>query len=83
VIAKNGQRLSGDGAGRNVKHGGREFPGDLVHIGEHEQQPLRRGKRGRQGARLQGAMDGARSTRFTLHFHHGRDRSPNIRGGCR
>ena len=40
VIAEDGERLGGDGAGGNVEDGRRQFAGDLVHVGDHQQQPL-------------------------------------------
>ena len=41
VVAEDGQRVSGNGTCRNVKHKRRELPGQLVQRWDHQQQPLR------------------------------------------
>ena len=45
-------------AGRDVHAEAGQFPGNLVHAGDHEQQALRGRERGGQAAGLQGAVDG-------------------------
>ncbi len=52
VIAEDGQGLRGYGARGNVNHRRGQFTRDLVHVGDHQQQTLRRGERGAQCARL-------------------------------
>ena len=52
MIAKDGQALGGDGAGRHMDDTRRKLAGNLVHVGDHEQQALRRGEGGRQAAAL-------------------------------
>ena len=41
VVAEDGERLGGQGAGGDVEHRAGEFAGDLVHVGDHQQQALR------------------------------------------
>ena len=45
VIAEDGKRLRRQRARRDVKHRRRQFAGNLVHVRDHQQQPLRGGER--------------------------------------
>ena len=56
------------GARRHMQHEGDELTRQLVEVGDHQQQTLRRGKRGRQRAGLQGAVDGGDGAPFRLHL---------------
>ena len=47
---------------------GRQFAGDLVHVGDHQQQALGSGERGGQGAGAQGAVHRAGRAGFALHL---------------
>ncbi len=69
MVAKNGEGVRGDGAGGDVKNRRGQFPGDLEHVGDHQQETLRRREGGRQGPGLQRAVDRAGGPRFTLHFY--------------
>ena len=68
MIAENRQRLCGQRTRRNVEHARQQFAGDLIHIGDHQQQTLRRGERRRQGTALQRTVYGACGTGFGLHL---------------
>ncbi len=57
VIAENVQRVGGKAAGTDVHNAGQQFPCDLVHVGNHEQQALGRGVGGGQGACGQGTVE--------------------------
>ena len=70
VIAEDGQRMSGQRAGRYMDHAGQLASGNLVHVGDHQQQALGCGKRSRQGAGSQGSVDCAGRTAFGLHLGH-------------
>ena len=61
-----------------MQHRGCQFPGDLEHVREHQQQSLRRGERGRQRTGLKRSMDRPGSPAFTLHFEDGRDGAPEV-----
>jgi hypothetical protein len=70
VIPEDGQGLAGDGPRRHMKDSRRQFPRDLEHVWNHEEQPLGRGKCRREGARLKSAVNRTRRPSFALHFHH-------------
>ena len=36
VIPKDGKGMGGNGPGRDVKNRWHQFPGDLVHVGNHQ-----------------------------------------------
>ena len=79
VVAEDRQRLRRQRARRNVKHRRRQLARDLEHVGQHQQQTLRRRERRRQRARLQRAMHCAGGAAFALHLLHDRDVAPDIR----
>ena len=58
VVAEDRQGVGGDGTGGHMDHRRGQLPGDLEHVGHHQQQALRRRKCGGQGAFLQGAVEG-------------------------
>ena len=78
VVAENGQSRRGYCTRRHVEHGGRQFAGDFVHIRDHQEQPLRSGKGGGQGAGSQGAVHRAGSAAFGLQLAYGRDVAPDV-----
>ena len=70
VIAENGKGLCRERARRDMKHRRRQFAGNLVHVRDHEQQPLR-GREGRaERAGLQCAMNRAGRAAFALQLDH-------------
>ena len=78
VVAEDRQALGRQRTRRHVHHEGREFAGDLVHVGDHQQQALRRGKGGRQRTGLQSAVYRAGRAALALHLDHLRDGTPQI-----
>jgi hypothetical protein len=71
VIPENRQGMGGDRAGRDVEDRRQQFPGHLVHVGDHQQQALG-GREGRgQGAAGQRAVHGGGGPGFGLHLAHG------------
>ena len=68
MVAEDRQRLRGQRAGRNVEDARQQLARNLVHIGDHQQQTLRRGERRGQGAALQRTVHGARGARLRLHL---------------
>ena len=52
-----------------MEHGRQHFAGDLVHVGDHQQQALAGRVGDGQRARAQGAVGGAGGAGFGLHFH--------------
>jgi hypothetical protein len=76
MIAEDGKALRRQGAGRNMEDGGGQLAGDLVHIGDHQQEALRSGERGGERARGQRAVYCTGRAAFGLHFHNHGDGSP-------
>ena len=68
VVAEDGEGLGGEGAGAHVEHAGQQFAGDLVHVGDHQQQTLRSGVGGGQSTGLQRAVHGAGGAGLALHL---------------
>ena len=84
MIAEDVQRMAGHGTGGNMEHGGQQLTGDLIHVGDHQQQALGRGERGGQRAGSQGAVHGAGRARLGLHlnnFHFGAEDVLLVQGG--
>ena len=70
VVAEDGQSVGGQSSGGDVEHARQHLTGDLIHIGDHQQQALGRGVGGGQCAGLQGAMHRTGGTALGLHLHH-------------
>ena len=68
MVAEDRQALAGQRTGRDVKNRGKHFARDLMHVREHEHQPLRRGEGRGQGAGREGAVDRARGARLRTAF---------------
>ena len=82
VIAEDRQALRRERPGGHVQDRGGELPGDLVHVGDHQQQALRRGERGGQGPALQRAVQRPRRAALALHLDHGRHACPTDSAGA-
>ena len=78
VIAENRKGMGRHRAGGDVEDCGQQLARDLEHVGNHQQQALRRREGGGHGTGLQHAMDRADGSAFTLQFHDGRDGAPEI-----
>ena len=78
VVAEDRKALCRQRTGRYMKNAGREFTGNLIHVGQHQHQSLRRGEGGGERARLESTMDGAGSAAFTLHLDNDRHIAPDI-----
>ena len=70
MIAEDVQSVAGHGTGGHVEHAGQQFAGDLVHIGDHQQQTLRGRVGGSQRTGCQRTVDGTGSTGLRLHLAH-------------
>ena len=68
VVAEDRERVRGQRPRRDVHAERRQLAGDLVHVGDHQQQALRRGERRRQRAGLQRAVHRARRAALRLHL---------------
>ena len=78
VIAEDRQSLAGQRAGGDVEHRAGEFAGDLVHIGNHQEQSLRGRERGCQGPGGQSAVNRATGAALGLHLHNLGDGTPDV-----
>jgi hypothetical protein len=78
VVAEDAQRLGGHCPRCHVEDRAAQLAGDLVHVGDHQQQALRRRERGRQRADLQRAVQSPCSPRLALHLHHLGDGAPDV-----
>ena len=78
LVTENGETVGGHGAGRDVHAVGRHFAGDLVHVGDIEEQALGGGKRGSERAGLERAVNRTRGAAFGLHFDNGWNRAPDV-----
>ena len=70
MVTEDTQRVNTECPGRDVEYAGEHFACDLIHIGDHQQQPLGGGIGGGQGAGLQGTVDRAGGAALGLHLHH-------------
>ena len=78
VIAENRKPLRGERARGDVKNGGCEFARDFIHVRDHQQQSLASGKRRRQRAGLQCAVNSAGRAGFTLQFGYEGHGAPKV-----
>ncbi len=62
----------------DVKCRRRKFTCDLIHVGDHQQQALRRSEGGGQGSGLERTMNGSSSAAFALHFDDMGHRAPDV-----
>ena len=70
VVAEDVERLGGDGTGRHMEDGRQLLGGDLVHVGDHEEQALAGRVGGGQRAGGQRAVNRAGRTALGLHLAH-------------
>ena len=78
VIAKDRQGLGRQRAGRDMEYRRAQFTGDLVHIRQHQQQPLGGGEGGAERTALQCPVDRPGSSAFALHLDNLRHAAPDI-----
>ena len=70
MVTEDAQCVNAECPRRDVEYAGEHFACDLIHIGDHQQQPLGGGIGGGQGAGLQGTVDCTGGTAFRLHLHN-------------
>ena len=78
MVAKDRQPLRRQRTGRHMEHRRSQFACDLVHVGQHQHQPLTGGEGGGERPRLQGAVHRASRSPFALHLHHRGDVAPEV-----
>ncbi len=78
MVTKDRQRGGRQCAGRHMKYGRGQLARDLVHVRQHQHQPLGGREGGRHGTRLQRAVNSAGGTALALHFLHHRNAAPKV-----
>ncbi len=68
VVTEDGQGMAGQGTGGNMEDAGQKLAGDLVHVGDHQEQALGGSVGGSQRACCQHAVHGTGGAGFGLHF---------------
>ena len=76
LVAEDRKRMGRQRPGGDVDHRWGELAGDLVHVGDHQKETLRRRERGAQSATLQRTVECTRGATLALHLGHLRDRAP-------
>ncbi len=84
VVAEDREPLGGERTRGDMEDRGRQLAGDLVHVGDHQEQALGGREGGGEGAALEGAMGGTGSAALALHLddvgHAAEDVRPPLRG---
>ena len=83
MVAENRQRMRGQRPRRHMQHERRQLAGDLVQIGNEQQQALAGGETGRQRAGSQRAMQRTGRAALRLHLDDLRHRAPQVGLGLR
>ncbi len=78
VITEDAQRVRGQRPRRHVHDRRREFAGDLVQVGDHQQQALRCGEGRGQCPGLQRTVQGPGGARLALHLDDVGHRAPQV-----
>ena len=78
VVAEDGKSLRRQGAGADMHRERQQFAGDLVEVGDHQQEPLRSREGRRQRPAEQTAVHGAGHPALGLHLHDARHLAPEI-----
>ncbi len=78
MVTEDGEPLGRQRTGRHMEYRRGQFACDLVHVGQHQHQPLTGCEGGGERPRLQGAMHGTGRPPFALHLHHGGDVAPEV-----
>ena len=68
MIAEDVERVARERTCAYVEDARQLLAGDFVHVGNHEEQALRRGVGGREGTRSERAVHGAGGTAFGFHL---------------
>ena len=78
VVAEDAERVRGQCTCRHVEDAGKELAGNLVHVGNHQQEALRCGEGGGEGAGLQRAVNSTCCTSLRLHLLHVNGLAPQV-----
>ena len=78
MITEDRQCMRRDRTRSHMQYRRREFTCNLVHVRQHQQQPLRTGETGRECSGLDCPVQGTRRPGFGLHLDNPRNLSPDI-----
>jgi hypothetical protein len=78
VVAEDRQCMGCQGASCNMHRRRGQLTGNLEHVGDHQQQPLRGRKCRSKGPGLQCAVQGAGRAALALQFFHNGQRAPDV-----
>ncbi len=78
MVAEDGQGVGCQSTGGHMKDGRPKLSSYFVHIGNHQQEPLRGRKCGRQCPCRQSAVDGSSRPGFRLQFSHAQGLPPHV-----
>ena len=78
VIAKDVERLGSHGTSRHVENRGKALAGNLVHVGDHQQQALGSRVGGGQCTSAQRTVDGTSGTGLGLHLNNVNGRTEDV-----
>ena len=70
VVTEDAQGMGAESPGGHMEHAGQHLAGDLIHVGDHQQQALGGGIGGGQSAGAQRAVYGTGCAGLGLHLHH-------------
>lgn len=82
MVAENRKGMAGEGARADVKHTWEQLAGNLIHVGNHQQQSLTGCIGSCQSSCLKRAVNGTGSTPFALHFLNVNGTSEHILAAC-
>ncbi len=78
MVAEDRQRLRGQGARRHVEDARGQLTGNLVHVGDHQEQALRGREGGGERSALERAVERPGRTTLALHLHHRGHAPPDV-----
>ena len=83
MVAEDRQGVGGHGAGGDVHREGGQLAGDLVHVGDHQEEALRRREGRRERPGLQGPVDRPGRAALGLHLDHVGHDAPDVLAALR
>ena len=78
VVSENGEGVGSEGAGTDMEDSGEKLAGDLVHVGDHQEETLGSGVGGGEHTGLEGTVDGSGGTGLALHLSDAHCLAPEV-----
>ncbi len=82
MVTEDWQGVGCESTSRNMEHGREQLACNLVHVGDHQQQTLRRSVGSGQGTRLKRAVNSAGGTALALHFLYHNSFAEDVLAAC-